>query len=484
MILIALAALYLFSIYLTVIEYYRASLTTLVLTAALGLFIVIDPLESGLYGYDPYYSVLETSRLASGMSSIDLLTKYGDRPLIFSLITIVSSISAVPIPSAGKYYPLVNALLPVIGYVAFRTVSSKEVALLSAHAIVGTRTFLTFESKFVPESLGIFLFFALIFSLLMEFSQSDTDWRYLSIFFGISIILTHNVTSLIAIFFLLTVCTVCLLIPHIPLPTTPFNKSSYPSPSLQLATLILIIGFMSLFIYGDWITLRNMIINIAVGTKSVGHTTSSTLSIIQLVNEFGQLIVVFFMCILNLLILHPKYESDHWELGIAVFNASLISLFMIQSIMGKITDLDQIRLIIFVYPLLAFISLRTIYGINLHKLDQYRDHLAVILLVAFLIPQLIAIPTPVLETTYGPTLEEDHFSDSQFAAANWASRSEIQSISGYERDVWLFVGRMDYTPIYDGRCESEVYAGRGLQNTVLDNRIYSNGAISINKCGL
>ncbi|WP_415380181.1 hypothetical protein [Halosimplex sp. TS25] len=459
----------------------------LILTAALPVFLVIGPGKPGLYGYDPYYILSAAQEFKSGIGIDTLIYEYNTRPLLYGLITVLSSISDIKIGTVGKYLPLMTVFMLVFLILLFRTRERVIVALLAGFAIAMSRPMLLFQSKLVLQIISVPLLFLVLFLSLRYPSSKRLTATGLLVAFSLAI--AHKVTAAIALVLL------CCLAFSLQATKTPLRRivgerdlnDTRVSDLIQLALLIGII-FICTFIYAD----ENAFIGYSLSLFTSDQVGSSATALpgytlIQTVAIYGQLALLAVLSIMNAVVVLPNYNSRWWEVGLVGFNGLLMVTFLYQSTTGSLTGLHANRLLLFSVPLLFVIALSVIYRVErLNSLSSVRSGVIVALILSFSAVQLMGVAPHALYGDMDDPIAESHFSTELRSGADWGA-DYADEIIGFERDVWRDYAGATFTDIsWTNNCRQGalfvVRDGVSAYETDKKNNIYQSTNLTLYQC--
>jgi hypothetical protein len=288
--------------------------------------------------------------------------------------------------------------------------------------------------------------------------------------------------------------TVPHLLPYLPEPITDLISPTTHSknPSIVLFWILSIL-FLYIFVWFDNETIQDIIAGIVSGSTTIyepGVAEEVSRPLADIIAIEGQLLVIAIFIILNLLLLHPRYEARQWTFELAVYNAILTTLFAAQTIFGNFTPLPQQRLIIFFYPTLIFVGVTVLFRFPTKSLTIDRRRVAVlILLICFFTTQLAPIPSHVYYSNQSDApLGESHYPQNLHEASRWASDSGIETIESSDGDVWRYRSVFPVLPSPTGPCQRAQYYSNHIHlNTdeyqlLYKSKIYESSDTGIYKC--
>lgn len=408
------------------------------------LIIVIDPIEVGLYGHDPYTTAVPASRtVIEGNDWTDLTDVRSSWPLFYFLVAILVNILNFPLISLAKFIPLYMILGPLFFFTALRNYASLKIAFISAIGLTGLRTFYLFNSKFVDQTLAILLFLL----VLIAVSIQDERSYFLSLCGIVSLSLTHHATSFNLILLISIWISIELLSRYNIIPERiSVSSPRYPSPRL-ITTIISGILIAIIFMYYAPTFWQELIYNTIdyIGapiqtpesnvTDATGLSKTSRLS--DTISRFAIPLFGIF-AIIGVVGILSKAQSTVWMSGWIIYAGVTGALYTITLFGGKVVGLDPIRLLTFLYlplipPSLVFLShFKNTFGYDSIETAKY------LLIIGLIITQIFAIPSHVMYSNPSETsLQEGHFTESQFAASEWSQKYSNLGIVPYEKGVWV-----------------------------------------------
>jgi|GEM_PF-3489698 len=219
-----------------------ASVLLLSLVCLLGL-LVVDPLEIGFYGYDPYATLRALNQFQSH-GLLWLANKRGAWPSFYAFTWTVTSLLEIEPTTVGKYIPMVAAIIPIACFVAGRRLADSRTAFLASIGVVGIRTLVGFEMKFVDETVATTLFFVIVAILAIQGNISKSSRLFTPIvsLFAITAVLTHHyvgllVTILLCIWAVSHSTLIDRFIPSTEIP-------GRPDPSTKTAAVVASVAFV------------------------------------------------------------------------------------------------------------------------------------------------------------------------------------------------------------------------------------------------
>lgn len=456
-------------------------LFTLILASFLPLLLAIGPTEPGLYGYDPYAIVGFAEDFQRGMSISQFTGEFGTRPLIYALVTTLTAILDAGIVSVGKYLPLINILAPLTAYLIFRGLVSKYVGLLTGFSLAAMRTMFIFQSKFVLQALAFPLFLVLVFVLVLNRRKhiNQINICLIIILLGGAVASAHKVTSVMTVFLLGIWLGVTLLSNEIP-----YLERRQTS---GLLTATVVTGTVVFLIFTQWDTLglQSLLLSILGVSEYVpSPSTGGSLSILNLVVIYGNLLILLVFCIINIGTLHPKKLQD-WSLSFLIFNGLLMGLYGIQSVIGNLTGLHATRLPLFAVPFLIGVAVYVLWDADMQHPSGWHA-LVVGLVLLFIVGQVFSVPFHVLAADGSQPVAESHFHENSRQAVHWAGAYSEMTIVGFERDLWWYYGGLEFRLAGIEPCSGgELLVERNapsIDNGTTAGPVYDNGFIKLEYC--
>lgn len=491
LVLTGLIALYLFPVMLGVRTQIRPGLAMIyvILTPAIPMLLVIDPVELGLFGHDPYFSLLWLGQIEAGEMSVAFSS--GAYPLTYILTSIVSDITILTNHTVAKYIPYISISIPISIFLFSRRYIDTGLALVAAIIASSTRTFLIFETKFVDEILAIALLFILI-SVISTLSGQRS--RVVKFIVAGGLALSHHATTVFYLLFVTILYILPRVVSRINVLLVRFKHESWrisvgdDQPGMSISYIVfigLLVGALPLY-SGDanfaQLVLRNILNSIAGSTTSPSGSVSfsSAGGFLELIST--SLVFSLFVFTLYCLWRVIKTRNYNWELGWLLFVCVLGTIYAITLVAGRVVPLDPIRLLMYIVPLLGFLTIKK-YSTS----TAYRTGGVIIIAVCLIIPNLVAIPGHVLVSDINekPGLEEGHFTPQQWAASSWASSYSQQPVTDAgEGDLWVAKGNEYYQERY-ASCDTDIYAVRDPQIMQIDihlSQLYANGDMTLRSC--
>ena len=471
----------------------------LVSTPLLTFLIVIDPVEMGLFGHDPYvYTMPALESFRTGSSLAAFMNEGGEWPAFYALFVFVEQVTDVPTYTLAKYLPLMSAAVPLFYFVAVSRYTSRRIAFLSAIAIASVRTLFLFESKFVNEIVAVVLFFVLL--VVLRFFDFGWPENLLPVVVVLALTFAHHATAYIAVLFLGCWAFVDWLSRIESVPERFVSRQRDLSDVRLRHALILGIVITSLFIYMASVVSKGLL-GIAYSALVLGQTTPAPISqssadvgtisglpIRQLVSRAALVVLGVLAAISGVSVL-SRYRAQPWEVGWTAF-AGIISVLYVGTIVGgRAIHLDPIRLLLFLVAALVPPALTVLVrSTGPDFLAGWSRHtVATAIVCAFLVTQIAAIPPHVLYSDpSSTTLDEGHYTPAQFAASSWAGTHSDAAVLGYEKGLWIARGAGFRAVQFetDG-CDDTMRVWRieaGEEMTAADSTIYDGGDVALTTC--
>ena len=468
----------------------------LVMTPLLALLIVVDPVEMGLFGHDPYvYTVpaLEFFRTRPSMAAF--INEGGEWPAFYALFVLVEQITDVPMRSVAKYIPLLSSSVPFIYFVAVLRYTDRRIAFLSAMALASVRTLLLFESKFISETIAVVLFFVLI--VVLRFSDAGWPTNLATIVAMLALVFSHPVVSYVVVLFLGCWALISRISRNALVPDRFVSQRRSFSDIRSRQALIVGIGITSMFVYTAYV-FSTSLIGIAYSALVLGQTTPAPISesstgagiitIRQLVSR-GALVVLGVLATISGIGLLSRYRAEPWEAGWTVF-AGIVSVLYVGTIVGgRVIHLDPIRLLLFLVAALVPPALTVIVRSKRPKFVTCwpRYPIAAVIVCVFIVTQIAAVPPHVLYSDpSNTTLEEGHYTPTQFAASSWAGTHADAAVVGYEQGLWI-AGGAGFRDVSRGgdECDSTLRVWRietEREPSAEESMIYDGGDVAFTTC--
>ncbi|WP_128081479.1 hypothetical protein [Haloferax sp. ATB1] len=460
----------------------------LFLTPIFTMLIVIDPVEIGFFGYDPYsYTIPAHLSFSNSQGISEFMSLTTSWPAFYALTNVIERVIGHSILDVGKYLPLISGVTPTMVYLAVSRKVHTRTAFISAMGFASTRSLLLFEAKFLDETLAIALFFTLTFVLLM--AQNRRRSILILLLLG-SITLTHHTVSLFALLFISVWYTIGSVTSSNIVPSRfkniELNEVGLP-PVISLFVGMCIFIFILAYFVPDltrWVTV-DLIQSIMKGgggggeaSGRIGEGSSSIRGAIttSAVGVLGALALIAAYGTLS------KRQRPSWVTSWTVFAGIIGLLYSISLVTGRIIPLDPIRFLIVFVPFLVVSALVILCNSEMISRPNRRTTLASILVCALIITQLLAIPPHVLVSDpESTTLSEGHYTSSQFTASDWTSEYYDGQIAVYEPGLWVSKGNSNLTAV-DESNQTSLFVWRNesmVKFNQSEDRIYDSGDIRL-----
>jgi hypothetical protein len=496
----------------------------LAVTPLLPALLVLDPLEVGFYGYDPYRT-LQTAFEFRDNGPLWIASNRASWPAFYAFVWVVKYLLGGEIASFGRFLPLFVLSAPVILYVFVRKLVDDQSAFLIAMGLVGVRTLFTFQVKFVDESLAFTLFFVLLLTLRLRTSDGPRG-RYLCYLFAGIIAITHHYIGLLAVFLLVLwdLSDSTALRSAVEQRRLPFSGVTALTGGL-FAGMFLVVApeFLIRLVSSADFSLSDGASSPTEETPTPTPTETSTPStemsapqtdtapepsdstpmldssansddgstpnpLVQFLRKRWQFIPtnLLLLSILGAVIVGLRSlpaRRDRWQVVTGLFGAVMALGYGVSVIFGPIVPLDPSRYLVYMVPmLLAAIGLSIARSTSRVRVKQV---LAVgVALLA--VTQLLLVSPAVLYTdATEPTPDEEHFTASQFAASDWVASYGGARVVGTERGVWLKNGVYQLTRNSEYDCstlQSSRIDIKQSQPRPEDQILYDNGVVGLYRC--
>ena len=454
-------------------------------TTVVAMLVVIDPVEIGLYGYDPYmHTIPSVEYMRTGPSLTDFLNREDAWPAFYAGVVLLEEFGLPPL-AISKYLPLVAAAAPALLYIGLcRTLENND-AFLVAVGFASTRTLLLFESKFLSESMAVLLLFLIV---LIFLSAPDTKSRSAALFGAVTVLVfTHHAVAAFLIFllFLWPVTVYILQLPWIPRRLQPTEDDVTPRFVYGLVAGIL---FVTLFIdvgseFAGWL-LANLLSALEAGQgAAVAGLSGGEASIRGYLTQAA--LPLFVVC--AAVVAAGQFSSrqqPEWVSGWSAFAGVIATLYAVSLVAGAFVPLDPIRFLIILVPFLMAATVGVLVGRRAESRSSWRQAAVVVLVVALVVTQLPAIPAHVLFSDPSETvIGEGHYSAPQWAASDWAGTYLSDPLVVFERGLWIAGGTADPRERRDECVDYRVWReDSGLVRDPSSNTVYSAGPIAVEDC--
>jgi hypothetical protein len=498
---VALTGLYVIPVVLVVEDLpTKVAVMLLFATAFLAALVVIDPLEPGLYGADPYDTLgdLWLFRDIDGDLG-EFIRTSEERPLIFPLTLALQTATGVSVRTAAKYVPLVSTAVPLFFFVAMNRLTTAKVALLTSFALASLRTLIVFESKFIPEVAAIFVLFVLFAVVVLPLHVLTAET--LAEVLGAGISLGHNFTSMV-VTLLFGIWAVVSAVSA----RADGTAKSWPRPwrsavdwctSRSRRTRLLrvtrylpresdgpsrwVLGFAALatgmttaFVFvvvqpDTTARLTESVTDVFVRGQSarpspgaLGTQRGAGVSLRAIVADFGTVIAFFVLALINAAVVLSEYENTVWETAWTVMSGILSVMYFVLLVIGWVIPIDETRLLIFMTPLLFGVAVNALSRPDglVARFDYDGHVLAAVIVIAFAVSSLSGIPPHVLQSNPDETVvgAEGHHPREVTTASEWAARYDSPPVVAPVGAVWSDVAGNPYHGAYDefdGDCSDE-----------------------------
>ncbi|WEL20595.1 hypothetical protein [Halorhabdus sp. BNX81] len=456
-------------------------LSLILLTVLLAKLIVVDPVEIGLYGHDPYNNLLLTTELLEHTPGYSTFEHNYSYPLMYMLTAGLSNF--IPLEVAAKYVPLVSLIAPVALFLALRDVISSSGAGLGALIFGSTRTLIGFQSKFVPESLGI-VFVALVIMLTVWSRSKRTD--LLGFIFICAVTLTHHLS--ISMLLISLLCwSLAVSIGAFGLTPDRLKTITQPRSSVGPFVIFGILSFTLIFVFltldfSEWIIV-SVIKSVVTSTGGeVAGISGSAGGVRETIASMAIVVLGLFASIIACGIV-SKRRLPGWVQGLGAAAGVVAILYAVSLSMGRLTAVDPIRFLSFLLIPLSASAVGVIYTSADRR--PMKTLLISLLAILFIVTQVASIAPWVMYSNPDRTsVTEGHYTRQQWSASEWISAYESHAIYVWESGLWKFatddIRAISETDTCQGyrvdREEAPPIAERR------NHKIYSAGAISLEFC--
>ena len=489
--------------------------------ASLPFLIVLDPVELGLYGHDPYtftfpaaWEYLQDPNIPS------LMNEQQAWPTLYMLYDALLSITDINPILVGKYLPIITLSIPLFLYTAAVRITNSNVGFLLGMSAAGNRGLFLFEVKFVEEIIAV-VYVYLILYLLLKYNKSKKQFLVFNII-SIPLWISHLSSALFINFLIGCVYFVPQITQHLPgrLRTSP-NDSNYLVPFV-----VSLIGLLTvIFFYSPTFTAQ-MIISLI----STQPNPNSTLKTVSSISIFSGLFYNALLGGISLYILSKyvsNYEFSSWQISLSVYSSfMLIAYFCIKFIVGsEMVPLDSSRINLFLTPILLLVAYTILadrrgsknfesmlftavlllfllqvsilsksgFNNNLEEIalitvfliiialstyliesDNSLNYIIIIISILCITTQIFAIPPHVLFTDPSTTsVDEGHYTPSQFETSEWVAKYSEKTVFGYEPGLWVHHGN-SFRYITDGSPTCPNYLAVSRIDASQEPQLYSN----------
>ncbi|MFK5603920.1 hypothetical protein [Haloferax volcanii] len=459
---------------------------TLFCSPLLAILLVLDPVEIGLYGHDPYmFSMVDLNELQSG--NLGNMLESLAWPGMYSLALVVDHTTAAKTLTVAKYLPLLSSTIPLIYYIGIRRLTDEPIAFVSAMAFASLRSIYIFESKFVDEFLAIILFISILTVIFTI--QNAKRKGVLLVLMILTISITHHATAI----FLLLLLILWILTPHL------LSRSFVPERfqpckinSRHQTGIYAIIGILTVWLLltgnpeysGYLISLVQEAVTTGETARQSGGFAAPTPNIVALIAR-GAVIPIGIFCFLVAYRVISAERLSGRELGWSIFAGVVGIIYGISLVGGDIIPLYSGRMLIYWAPALIIVALPGVKYLFPQR-ETLKKVLLLCLLFSFVATQVTAIrPHAMYSDKSTTSMYEGHYTPAQFEASDWTSEYVTDNfIIGEERGLWNQSGTPFKYPYWSpDKCDVYVWrieSGESLPR----NRsiVYSAGDIQLHTC--
>jgi hypothetical protein len=450
-------------------------------TPLLPILVVIDPFETGLFGYDAYsFTIPALDYLRNGASVGAFVNADGDWPAFYAVALAFQQLSGVDTGLLSKYLPLFVVALPFVVYAGVELLATRRIAFYTGMAVASTRTLVLFEVKFVDETIAVLLFFTAIVYLALTTHERRAVVGLAAVIAALA--LTHHATSVF--FGILLACMLGAgLIERVPLPGV-LARRLYPQRGTPVGvgitgTVVVVFGVGAVFFFlAPQVTTE--LVHTAYGALFEGQQTAAPvqsgggggiLSVSgvpprQLVSRAAILVFALMAAVTALGVL-TRYDAAYWEVGWVGAAGIFAVLYFASLVGGRVVPLDPIRILLFLVATITPPTLSVVSRVRLPaKLSRLvserrgahlvRGTVAALIVTALILTQVAAFDPYVLYTNPDETvIGEGHHTSAQFGASQWTERHYSGAVLGAERSLWVAYDNNYRNPIHgEGACES------------------------------
>lgn len=464
----------------------------LLLLPIVPMLVVIDPVEIGLVGHDPYHKM--QNALVWGGPIPEFVDSELSFPLYFVFSQIVHQVVGGSFESLIKYLPLLAASVPVIYYLGLQRFLTDDEAYLAAVGTASIQTLLYFHTMFHEESFAITMF-AMLFlftGVAIAVRSSWLAWTPV-----IAIVLTHHLTAFLTIVFVVIWWGVRwsnLRIPSRLFAITSVDQlRGIPKP-LAISVISISVVLFLLYPFAETVS-RGIFLSLVEGTRaqsgSLAGATGQSLQ--QTIRSLGGRFATGIIVGTAALAVFSRHEISEWEFSWALFGGILAATYVVTLAVGQLINLDSIRLFFFM-----IITLLPVAVSYLYRPDSLTWKTATYCLVGlFIVAQIFALaPALVYSDTSQGYLHHGHYTESEHQAAETMLGVNDRKIVGYEPELWEVLAASDFQrltdpQVYEG-CENTIYVWKtgmdselGIERSEIEqpyNKIYSAHTISLSEC--
>jgi hypothetical protein len=461
----------------------RWELLFLITTPLLPILVVIDPLETGLYGYDAYsFTIPALELLRSGVPVGVFVNADGDWPLFYAVALVVQQLTGSSLGLLAKYLPLFVVLIPLLVYAGVDRLTHRRTAFYTGMAVASTRTLTLFETKLVDETVAVLLFFTAITYLAVARAHRRATVGLAIVLAGL--ILSHHATSV----FILPLVGGLLLarllggLPALPVLSSRLAPQRGDPFDVGIdGALLLGLGAGSVFVLlAPEVTAG--LFDTAYGALFEGQQTATSVETEgpgggifvvrgvtprQLISR-AALVVFATMAGVTAGGVLSRYDIAHWELGWVGAAAVLAGLYLGSLVGGRVVPLSPLRILLFLVatitpPALSILSrsklVERLTPARLATPDEERrarlgELIGIALVIGLILTQIAAIDPHVLYTDPASTVTgEGHHTRAQFAASEWTAQYFSGALIGAERSLWVANDNNYRNPVHGaGSC--------------------------------
>lgn len=443
----------------------------LILTVSfLMSLIVIDPVETGLYGHDPYTYTLPALETFNNVSPSTFINVTEAFPLFYSLSWISLEIYGSSTAVVAKYLPMIILAIPLLFYAGTALRIGSKLALFSSLCLIGTKTFYLFEVKFIEEPLAMVIYFTIINLILL--AKHIPRFKYLLVISSIAVSLSHPTVAVVAIL-LLGAFAITRLGSVVPSRFKPRSITKY-----SVIYPIIIASGMTILVLFTGQSIAKLIFGAIFIGSSVPTSAptpqweiSSLTYTIFLILQAG--LAVF---VLSAYLSHYRFE--HWQLSFSIHSAVMLLIYLLLGpVLITITSapIDSSRVVLYYVPILILVFI-SIFKDLFPK--EKNTVLMSVFLVIFLSSQVLSMPPHVLYSDPGhTTVGEGHYTQSQFQASSWVAQFSSDGVVGFERGLWESHNNT-YLQNQQGNCTNKLFVQRSgvlSHSNLAHSAIYDSG---------
>jgi len=468
----------------------------LVLVPLVPFLIVIDPIEVGLVGHDPYFKMQNALALDGSVTGfVDSELSF---PLFFILSMLLRELLGVPLESLAKYLPLLAVSIPSIYYLGLKQYLGEQKAYLSGIGVASIQTFLFFHSMFHEESLAV-----TYFSMLVLFTAiaARTEKRVLVYILLVAVVFTHHYTAFMMFVFLAIWWTADwndyeVITRLFALRSSPSN---YQTPSYLLAAVLSIAIVIYLLYPFAEVILRGIVTSLVIDgpTEQEGAVVStSASSLIEIIESIGGRIATVLLVSVACLAVVSRKKITDWEFSWAVFGGGVAVIYVLALVAGQLVNLSATRFYFFVCLSLLPVAVSYLWS----DTQRSKQLLTYSVLMIFIVPQVFALAPALVYTdqSTGYPYHGHYTAQTHQATETYATyRPANSEVIGYEGELWrtttgTFFQRFTEPDWPFVQCENAVYIWKealegefGVERGHIEasyNKFYSAGQTSLSKC--